>query len=380
MRGQMQRAGRPRECHAIAGVSGQRRERPLRARGALAARPGPADGRRADRRHAPGDGLGRAVWSRSARRFSRRSERLRRGEQSLVLLNRRGFATVVFCRQCGKSIECPHCSVHLTFHKAARLLGATTATTGPVAETLWGVRRDYLEHSGFGTERLEAQFAKHSPRLGLVRLTGIRRAVGARSRGCLPPLPTASSTSWSGTDDCQRTRLSRSHPGWSGLGGRRLGNGGFSSRREDLSIADAGCRTRGPGEAAGEAIVQTLYPDHYSVRAAARQDYQSFFDREMEFRRAMHYPPDTALINVVVKGRTLEAAMADATDLVSRVRAASAGRVLGPAPPRWPRSETNIARSSSSRGAAACDAEAVGRPSRRAPTEERTSLTLIRPR
>ncbi len=49
-------------------------------------------------------------------------ERLRRGEQSLVLLNRRGFATVVFCRQCGKSIECPHCSVHLTFHKAARLL------------------------------------------------------------------------------------------------------------------------------------------------------------------------------------------------------------------------------------------------------------------
>jgi primosomal protein N' (replication factor Y) len=88
----------------------------------------------------------------------------------------------------------------------------------------------------------------------------------------------------------------------------------------------------GRGAIAGEAIVQTLYPDHYSIQAAAAQDYAAFFAREMEFRRAMHYPPDVALINVVVKGRSLATALEDARDLVGRIRGRAAGQVLGPAP------------------------------------------------
>jgi primosomal protein N' (replication factor Y) len=88
----------------------------------------------------------------------------------------------------------------------------------------------------------------------------------------------------------------------------------------------------GRGETAGEAIVQTLYPDHYSIVAAAAQDYDLFMERELEFRRALHYPPTVSLINVIVKGRTLDGAMRDALDLVRRVRTDSGGRVLGPAP------------------------------------------------
>jgi primosomal protein N' (replication factor Y) len=70
-----------------------------------------------------------------------------------------------------------------------------------------------------------------------------------------------------------------------------------------------------------------------AFRAAAAQDYKAFFDREMEFRSAMHYPPTVALINVVIKGQSLDAALADATDLVKRVRHQGPhGKVLGPAP------------------------------------------------
>jgi primosomal protein N' (replication factor Y) len=89
----------------------------------------------------------------------------------------------------------------------------------------------------------------------------------------------------------------------------------------------------GRGEIPGEAIIQTLYPDHYSIRAAAAQDYETFFTREMQFRTSLHYPPAVALINVVVHGSTLEKAMTDASDLVARVRQHGLqGKVLGPAP------------------------------------------------
>ncbi len=90
----------------------------------------------------------------------------------------------------------------------------------------------------------------------------------------------------------------------------------------------------GRGERPGEALIQTLYPDHFSVRLACRQDYEGFFDEEIKFRRSMHYPPHVSLVNAIVHGTSFQAAMEDATDLVRRIRAAAGGevRVLGPAP------------------------------------------------
>jgi primosomal protein N' (replication factor Y) len=92
----------------------------------------------------------------------------------------------------------------------------------------------------------------------------------------------------------------------------------------------------GRGEQPGEAVVQTLYPGHYSIRLACRQDYGAFFEREIRFRRAMRYPPSVALINVVVRARTFAGAMDDASDIVARVcqgeGASPDVRVLGPAP------------------------------------------------
>jgi primosomal protein N' (replication factor Y) len=91
----------------------------------------------------------------------------------------------------------------------------------------------------------------------------------------------------------------------------------------------------GRGDRAGEAIVQTLYPDHYSIEVARQQDYPAFFEKEMAYRRGMRYPPTVALINAVVRGRTFEEAMRTATDIVARLApAAERARflVLGPAP------------------------------------------------
>jgi primosomal protein N' (replication factor Y) len=90
----------------------------------------------------------------------------------------------------------------------------------------------------------------------------------------------------------------------------------------------------GRGEIRGEAIVQTLFPTHYSIRLACTQDYPAFFEKETAFRLAMRYPPHVAMVNVVVKGRTFEEAMGGAQTLAAAVRGgASRGFVLlGPAP------------------------------------------------
>jgi primosomal protein N' (replication factor Y) len=89
----------------------------------------------------------------------------------------------------------------------------------------------------------------------------------------------------------------------------------------------------GRGEIQGQAIVQTLYPKHYSIRHACRQDYDAFYHDEITFRRGMKYPPTVALINAIVRARTRESAMADAGELVTALRFGSeAYRVLGPAP------------------------------------------------
>ncbi len=83
----------------------------------------------------------------------------------------------------------------------------------------------------------------------------------------------------------------------------------------------------------GEAIVQTLFPDHYSIRHACRQDYLAFYREEIKFRQAMRYPPTIGLINAVVRSRTFDAAMQDASELVRILRSGKqAFRVLGPAP------------------------------------------------
>src|SRR5262249_30806521 len=97
--------------------------------------------------------------------------RLDRGEQTVVLLNRRGYATVVFCRQCGATMECPHCSVALTYHRGRRQLRChycDYATSVPRACTACG--GEYLEQSGFGTERIEAEIVAAFPEARVARV------------------------------------------------------------------------------------------------------------------------------------------------------------------------------------------------------------------
>ena len=266
-------------------------------------------------------------------------ERLDRREQALVLLNRRGYATAVFCRQCGDTFQCPNCSVSLTVHRARRGWRGRCHYCNYSMDVPKSCRQcaaPYLEQSGFGTERVEQLLRERFPdaRVSRVDRDSVRR------KGALTSLLTAFAA---GEIDVlvgtQMIAKGHDFP--------RVTLVGVISADVGLGLADfrAGERTfqlltqvagrAGRGERAGEAIVQTLYPEHYSIQLACRQDYPAFFERELTYRRGMRYPPDVAMICIVVRGRTFEEAMHAATDIVRRLEPSAARArflVLGPAP------------------------------------------------
>ena len=261
--------------------------------------------------------------------------RLERSEQAMVLLNRRGFATSVFCRQCGATLECPNCSVTLTVHRAAkraRCHYCNYAVRLPSVCAQCGGA--YLEHAGFGTERVEAELASLFPQARLARVD--RDTI--RRRGAITALLKRFS---SGQIDVlvgtQMIAKGHDFPQVTLVGvvsaDVGLGLADFRAAERTFQLLTQVAGRAGRGEVAGEAIVQTLHPGHYTIRHACRQDYRAFYEEEIRFRRAMRYPPAVALINAVVRAPTLGSALGDATDIV---RALSTGvesfRVLGPAP------------------------------------------------
>jgi primosomal protein N' (replication factor Y) len=266
-------------------------------------------------------------------------DRLARREQVLVLLNRRGYATAVFCRQCGDAFECPNCTISLTVHTArhgwkARCHYCNYTMTVPVQCRKCAA--PYLEHAGFGTEKVEAHLRQKFPeaRIGRVDRDSIRR------KGALASL--LSRFAAGELDVLVGTQMIAK-----GHDFPRVTLVGVISADVGLGVADfrAGERTfqlltqvagrAGRGERTGEAVVQTLYPEHYSIQLACRQDYASFFEREIGYRRGMRYPPIVALVNVIVRGRSFDEAMSTATQLTQRLKqfsVTSSFVILGPAP------------------------------------------------
>jgi primosomal protein N' (replication factor Y) (superfamily II helicase) len=273
-------------------------------------------------------------------------ERLTRGEQAMVLLNRRGYARALICRQCAATLECPNCSLSLTVHRAARRARCHYCNySTPLRETCSSCGGPYIELVGFGTERVEADMREKFPGARVARVD--RDTI--RKRGAIAALLARFAARE--IDVLVGTQMIAK-----GHDFPRVTLVGVVSADVGLGLADfrAGERTfqlltqvagrAGRGEIAGEAIVQTLFPTHYSIQHACRQDYEGFFEDELRFRRAMNYPPAVALINAIVKGRTPQGAMRDASEIVQALRAnpqpghRSASReggpyrVLGPAP------------------------------------------------
>ena len=239
------------------------------------------------------------------------TERLNRGEQALILLNRRGYSSVVLCRSCGFTMECKNCSIAMTFHKSGyRMECHYCAYKEPVPKLCKSCSSEYINFLGAGSEKVEERLHEAFPMARIGRLD--RDTVRTRHdfERVLNQFHAGEINLLVGTQ-----MIAKGHDvhGVTMVGvvgaDYALGLPGFSRRRAYVSIADPSSRRAGRGETPGKVVLQTYHPDHYAIQFAQKHDYASFYEKEVRFRRWMHYPPFNALANVLIRSDKLEQAL-----------------------------------------------------------------------
>ena len=265
------------------------------------------------------------------------AETLERGEQAIVLLNRRGFSSFLLCRSCGEAVHCPNCDVTLTYHRHnSSLLCHYCNYVRPVPRTCDACGGQYIYYVGEGTEQLESRLRELFPDRKIARVD----RDSTRRRGTLEHLLMQFAA---GEIDLLvgTQMLAKGHdfPNVTLVGVISVDLGlslpDFRSAERTFQLLTQVAGRAGRGELPGRVIIQTYHPEHYALVNARAQDYDGFYRHEIEFRRTMHYPPFSALINVLVRDKDYERAMKTAAQLGTELREAgrdSAVRVLGPAP------------------------------------------------
>lgn len=231
--------------------------------------------------------------------------------QALVLINRRGYSWSVLCRSCGASVQCVNCSISMTHHKQRnRLECHYCGSIQPIPKLCPKCQSKYIYFFGEGSEQLEERLRKEFPGARIARLDRdtartkrqYQETLGAFAGGALDILV--------GTQ-----MLAKGHDF------HRVTLVGVVSADSSLSLPDFRAAERtfqlltqvagraGRGELPGRVRIQTFYPDHYAIQDAVKQEYLSFFERELHFRRMMAYPPFTSLANVIVRDTSLEKAI-----------------------------------------------------------------------
>ncbi|HYK88636.1 MAG TPA: primosomal protein N' [Acidobacteriota bacterium] len=267
-------------------------------------------------------------------------ERLRRGEQSLVLLNRRGYARSLLCRSCGHTVTCPDCSVSMTYHQEeGRLICHYCGRESEPPSLCGNCGGQYIYYVGIGTEQLEEIVRKLLPHARVARMD--RDTM--RRKGALRKLLLEFSDG--GVDILVGTQMiAKGHdfPNVTlvGVVGADAGLSfpDFRAAERTFQLLTQVAGRAGRGKTPGRVVIQSFYPEHYALQFARRQDYDGFFRREIDYRKLLGYPPIRSLIQILITDVNLVKAMRMGERIGDTLKACSANlqgesrtHVLGPA-------------------------------------------------
>jgi primosomal protein N' (replication factor Y) len=237
--------------------------------------------------------------------------RLEEKTQAMILINRRGYSWSMLCRSCGAVVQCENCSIALTYHKSRQRLECHYCgfSIRPPKQCP-KCRAEYMYFIGDGAERVEEYLREQFPHARIARLDRdtvrtkreYQQILGAFAKGEIDVLVGTQMVAKG--HDFQRVTL---------VGvvaaDLALGRPDFRAAERTFQLLTQVAGRAGRGELAGEVLVETYYPEHYAIQCAARQDYASFYEKEAHFRRMLHYPPFTALANVLIRDRKIENAI-----------------------------------------------------------------------
>jgi primosomal protein N' (replication factor Y) (superfamily II helicase) len=238
-------------------------------------------------------------------------ECLARGEQAMILLNRRGFSSFVLCRSCGETVQCRNCAIAMTYHKREhRLICHYCGFVRPAPKTCPKCGSEYVQYLGTGSEKLEQILHGLFPQARVGRLD--RDTVRGRDdlERILSALHAREIDLLVGTQ-----MIAKGHdiPNVTLVGvvgsDAALGFPDFRAAERTFQLLTQVAGRAGRGETPGKVVLQSFFTDHYAIQFAAAHDYRAFYEKEARFRSWMHYPPFNSVSNVVVRSAKLDEAL-----------------------------------------------------------------------
>ena len=230
--------------------------------------------------------------------------RIEHKEQVMLFINRRGYAGFISCRACGYVVKCPHCDVSLTEHKNGKLLCHYCGYETPAMSECPQCASKHIGGLKVGTQQIETQLHKEFPQARILRMdkdttTGkhdyenILRAFGNGEADIL----IGTQMIVKGHDFPKVTLVGVL------LADVSLYANDYRAGEKTFQLLTQAAGRAGRGESKGEVIIQTYSPEHYSILASAKQDYESFYAEEMEYRSLAGYPPETCLVGILLTSK-----------------------------------------------------------------------------
>lgn len=278
----------------------------------------------------------RSMFSRKLK--EQMEERLAKGEQIMLFLNRRGYAGTVSCRACGEGMKCPHCDVSLTFHKGGKLLCHYCGYETMQPKLCPACGSKYIGLFGTGTQKVEEAVLREFPEAKVLRMDadttknkgGHEKIVEAFAKGDAQVL-IGTQMIVKGHDFPKVTLVGIIAADLS------LYAGDYRAAERTFCLLAQAAGRAGRDKLPGNVVIQTYQPEHYSIVTAATEDYEGFFEQEMAYRRLLRYPPVTHVLAILIQGEAEAEAKAAATRIAGVLQAAKRpeegfGTVSGPVP------------------------------------------------
>lgn len=265
------------------------------------------------------------------------ADRLKRGEQSILFVNRLGYASFILCRSCGFVEKCENCDVSMTYHSSGRLLRCHHCDASrPAPSVCPNCDGPRIKQFGIGTERVEEEVRKVFPEASVVRMDSDTMRRKGSYKSVLNAFREGRADILVGT---QMVAKGLDIPNVTLVGivsaDTSLNMPDFRAAERTFQLVTQVSGRAGRGDSPGEVVLQSFSPEHYAIQAASRHDFKSFYADEIEHRKELLYPPFSRLVNVTVSDSIDEYAEKKCRELVVRIKdkmGKDVLEVLGPAP------------------------------------------------
>ena len=266
----------------------------------------------------------------SNRLYELMEDRLNKKEQIILFLNRRGYQGFINCRSCGEVLNCPHCAVSLTVHNNNKLVCHYCGYEQPMTKSCPKCGSPHIGAFKAGTQRIEEEVKKNFPNARVLRMDmdttkgkfGHEKILREFSEGRADIL-IGTQMIVKGHDIPKVTLVGVL------LADTSLHTSDFTAAENTFDLLLQASGRAGRGEKMGEVVIQTYDPEHYAIKAAAANDYESFYNEEINYRDLMNYPPVTGMLSVTISSEN-EALAIDASLRVKELTKNCDSVVIGP--------------------------------------------------